>query len=487
MGNNRKPEVFAPKKSERYQHALKNLPVPGGGGCHGAILGAANYGVLAGNSAEQIFKDIRRAIPNGRRIVPDSEIRKQVEEATRSSSSRFRPISRNATTCQNQTLNRSKHELTKKLIGLGDGISEQNLAAHSPIKPSGDPAQQLLDTLYTPEEFLYLGEPYGKSCRKVADWKNIITKCGTAHLPLICSNPLTGKPGIKKDGKPSLRCDDAVKSFRFAVAEFDERPAGLLTDKERRTVHRWAQSGKLPEKRPGCLNMPIEQQLAFWAAIPLPVAALIYSGGKSIHAWIRVDLQNLTAWEEKIHIALYGEYLTPMGLDRMCRNPSRLMRMPGHVRDNGQLQRLLYLNPEPEAQPIAPGISPLFSNPLACEKQPPRTQQSTGSLDWSERHTKALGTITSLLATACENDELTWEKTYSLTEVATFITRHPLWTEKGRGLCADWEVNAILNLWHKRAGQQFDHPSGRYRFIMVDASQPGTLVSNLSIAIRKLA
>jgi hypothetical protein len=56
---------------DRYQEALRNTPTPNGG-CHTAILGSANQGILASLSAEQIFSDIRQAIPQDRtgRINP---------------------------------------------------------------------------------------------------------------------------------------------------------------------------------------------------------------------------------------------------------------------------------------------------------------------------------------------------------------------------------------------------------------------------------
>jgi len=59
---------------ERYRDRLQNMPAPGGGGCHTAILGCANLGVLAGLAADQIFSDIRQAIPTGTRRITDKEI-----------------------------------------------------------------------------------------------------------------------------------------------------------------------------------------------------------------------------------------------------------------------------------------------------------------------------------------------------------------------------------------------------------------------------
>ena len=57
----------------RYNDALRNMPSPGGG-CHAAILGIANMGVLSGLVPETIFQDIRRTIPSGKRKVSDEAL-----------------------------------------------------------------------------------------------------------------------------------------------------------------------------------------------------------------------------------------------------------------------------------------------------------------------------------------------------------------------------------------------------------------------------
>ena len=65
----------------RYNEALKNMPSPGGGGCHTAILGISNLGVMAGIPSEAIFQDIRQSIPQGSRKVSDGEINDAVRKA----------------------------------------------------------------------------------------------------------------------------------------------------------------------------------------------------------------------------------------------------------------------------------------------------------------------------------------------------------------------------------------------------------------------
>jgi len=58
-------------KQTRYHDALTSI-LPPGCGCHTTLLTVANYRVLAGLSAEQIFQDIRQAHQQDRpgRISP---------------------------------------------------------------------------------------------------------------------------------------------------------------------------------------------------------------------------------------------------------------------------------------------------------------------------------------------------------------------------------------------------------------------------------
>lgn len=84
----------------------------------------------------------------------------------------------------------------------------------------------------------------------------------------------------------------------------------------------------------------------------LPIAALIHSGGKSIHAWVRVDAVNQEQYHErreKIWAALPNTFK----IDQKNKNPGRFSRLPGVLRrsEDGQVigeQKLLALGIGPE-------------------------------------------------------------------------------------------------------------------------------------------
>lgn len=88
-------------------------------------------------------------------------------------------------------------------------------------------------------------------------------------------------------------------------------------------------------------NIPKEDQLKILHDSGLPIAALIDSGGKSIHAWVRVDATSSKEFHrrrEEIWNALPEEY----GVDQKNKNPSRFSRLPGAMRGDKE-QKLLAL------------------------------------------------------------------------------------------------------------------------------------------------
>lgn len=103
-------------------------------------------------------------------------------------------------------------------------------------------------------------------------------------------NPLDGK-GVKNEN---------VTDFRYALVESD--------------------------------SIPVEKQNAIIRELELPVAALVHSGGKSIHAIVRVEAGSYEEYRTRVDY-LY-EVCKKNGLepDRQNRNPSRLSRMPGVMR-----------------------------------------------------------------------------------------------------------------------------------------------------------
>ncbi len=310
----------------RYQQRLGSLPPSGGGGCHPALLGCASLGARAGVSPEQICVDLRTHI-HGTRHVSDREIADAVNKASMDchrpsgTTGRERPRWKASRSTQKAKPAFNADAFLAARIEEGKGIGEADIWEASPIRldtSSEQDASVLLRALYAPDDVLFIGGTYGRTVKTVAEWLNHFG-VGMPLPPHLIPNPLTGSVAQTKDGRPSMRADACVKAFRFAVAEFD--------------------------------GMSREDQLCFWWSVDLPVCALIDSGGKSLHAWIRIDgVESVSAWTTLVEEGLFMGYLIPLGCDAACRNEARLSRLPGHFRETkGRWQRLLYLAPEGRA------------------------------------------------------------------------------------------------------------------------------------------
>lgn len=101
-------------------------------------------------------------------------------------------------------------------------------------------------------------------------------------------------------------------------------------------------------------DVPMDTQLAFFAKINLPIAMLVHSGGKSVHAWILINAPDIHKYREMV--AKVYALLAKFGIDTANKNPGRLSRLPGAVREIGAVgggkQELLYLNPTPKWEAI---------------------------------------------------------------------------------------------------------------------------------------
>jgi len=284
-----------------------------GGGVHAWMLSTANRAARAGVSQVDAEQDILRAMT--RPPSPASEVSSAVAKAYREHvgiSPTYQPKPKP------KPLPKTREHFIQR--GREIGGSEADWFHRSPYylpeaEPGPEDALAVLRTLWPSYGQLFVGDRYGRRVEPVRDIMARI-EAGATVPPHIIPNPLSGGEHFTKDGKPSTRCDDAVASFWYAVAEMDD--------------------------------MSREAQLEFWAGFTsAPIAALVDSAGKSIHAWLRVDCSTREAWAQDVRQGLFGRVLIPLGCDASCQNESRLSRMPGHYRAEKQAwQKLLYLNPE---------------------------------------------------------------------------------------------------------------------------------------------
>lgn len=90
-------------------------------------------------------------------------------------------------------------------------------------------------------------------------------------------------------------------------------------------------------------SLSLEEQKKILIETRLPITALIESGGKSIHAIIKIQAKDSHEFDSRVNF-LY-EYMSNKGfiIDNSNRNPARLSRLPGAMRGDKR-QRLLGIN-----------------------------------------------------------------------------------------------------------------------------------------------
>lgn len=86
--------------------------------------------------------------------------------------------------------------------------------------------------------------------------------------------------------------------------------------------------------------------------LPLFISAIYESGKRSIHALVRIDAGSKVEWDQSVRGELLP-ILATLGADPGALTAVRLTRLPNCKRgETGKLQRLLYLDSEPDGKPI---------------------------------------------------------------------------------------------------------------------------------------
>ena len=114
-------------------------------------------------------------------------------------------------------------------------------------------------------------------------------------------NPLDGK-GVKNDN---------VTEYRYALVESD--------------------------------TLEIEKQYAILQKLELPIAVLVHSGGKSLHAIVKIYASDYTEYRKRVNTLYDICAKNELVIDTQNRNPSRLSRMPGILR-KGSKQYIVATN-----------------------------------------------------------------------------------------------------------------------------------------------
>lgn len=262
--------------------------------------------------------------------------------------------------------------LLRRVAALLPHVDETFVKERSPYCPETQTPVTFLRRLYRVGECVLVFDKYKSQglhvCEVTAPPSDA---AGLDHLVNGCPdgvwfqcNPVDGKfhPNPRQEGKPSRRSEESVTDWRYLVLESDQA-----------NTRDW---------------------LAALVQMPLPIAAIYTSGGRSIHALVRLDAKSKLDWDARAQEI--KALLTVLGADPAAMTAVRLTRLPGCHRGQtgppapkippvrkrrvdepleydaagnpvwtipddpppvkfwtgGQLQELLYLNSEPDIKPI---------------------------------------------------------------------------------------------------------------------------------------
>ena len=318
----------------KYREALAAFAAPGG---RWANKGAFTYwGKAAGLTADELIADARAAGVVDR----DADIRRGWNDA----SPKY-PDGKPIGHCHAPRTAKKKDEeppphpdYVRNMIGEMDAekgevdwVRELSPDLDWLSQPPEAQTAAFIRAAFRPDELLFVfrgggvgtrGVP-GKNLRTAADWLTDVGAIGSAG-DLVKTHPFTGKIGRTKEGQPSYVSQDCLAAYPFALLEFDA--------------------------------MPLPWQCAFWRVFILSedyapaLVSLTYSGGKSIHGLFHVGCRTLTEWQafRALLMRLYcADADARFRIDPQALAPLVGTRLPGvRRRDNGAMQRLIYLNPE---------------------------------------------------------------------------------------------------------------------------------------------
>ena len=83
-------------------------------------------------------------------------------------------------------------------------------------------------------------------------------------------------------------------------------------------------------------TMALDAQYRMYRKLNLPIAAMVTSGGKSIHAIVHIDAANAAEYRDRVEMLYTILANKGMVVDTQNKNPSRLSRLPGCIRGNSR-------------------------------------------------------------------------------------------------------------------------------------------------------
>jgi hypothetical protein len=222
-------------------------------------------------------------------------------------------------------------KLKQRTASFEGEISREWLLERSPKRPRS--AHEFLSDLCPAGECVAVLTKFGQRepaliwNHDLSDFGQLASEEGVFFLP----NPVTGSrhlvERLESETNPTgetWRSAEAVTDWRYMLLESD------LDENEYQGVG--------------------VEWLKLLALLKAPIVSIVGSGGKSVHALVRVDAASKDDWDQKIRPL--KEPLRELGADVGALSAVRLSRLPFCYR-NGILQDLYYCDPKATSVPIA--------------------------------------------------------------------------------------------------------------------------------------
>ena len=322
--------LTAPKYRARLAE-LKSDSVPWNPTLCGVIRSGRGYNL----TDEEIRRDIEQNTPAR---IPDARL-KEIDRAFATCGAAPLPSTSTTRTASPRQKIEKPFFTPSKLERFArrcDGFDFADLKARSPLRPHTRTPASFLHALYRPgENIVVLGNYYGRGdivtrSEDLAPYDatslNYLRKPTEGKGAWFLSNPVDGKTifldRLISERNPTgrtHRAEENLTAFRYLVVESDKADPLL-----------W---------------------LAALVQLPLPIAAVYSSGGKSIHALVRIDARDKQHFLElKAKVA---RPLVILGADDGAMTAVRLTRLPQCYRaEKDRWQELYFLNPNPTETPI---------------------------------------------------------------------------------------------------------------------------------------
>jgi hypothetical protein len=212
-------------------------------------------------------------------------------------------------------------EKLREIAAKAPGIDPKYVASRSP-SPLLRNSAMFLNELYRPGEKVLVFTDFQSQGQVLfntgAVWSAPLpTRTDDGAWFLI--NPVDGEyhPNPRQQNKPSRRSEESITSWRFLLLESDVAPR--------------------------------EEWLACLVQLPLKIVAIYSSGGKSIHALVRLDATSKADWDaQRDEIK---PIVVELGADENALTGVRLSRLPCVIRGTKR-QHLFYLNANATGAPI---------------------------------------------------------------------------------------------------------------------------------------